>query len=219
MVRLARPAIFLVTSGLSRGENDDGWRTAIRSSTEGAAAGIDVVQIREPWLSDRALATLVRQVLRDIQGVPAVVVVNDRPDIALTCGASGVHLRSTGIDAARVRSLLSKDMIVGRSVHSIAEARDAAASGAVDYLFFGTVFRSASKPGGHPVQGTGALRSVCEAVNVPVIAIGGVSLDNVREVAQAGAAGVAAIGLFAEGGGTFPGGLPAIVRRLRAAFA
>jgi thiamine-phosphate diphosphorylase len=219
MVRLARPAIFLVTSGGSRSENDEGWREAIRASTEGAAAGIDFVQLREPRLPDRALATLVRQVLRESHGSATSVVVNDRPDIALACGAAGVHLRANGLDPARVRSLLAGGMIVGRSVHSLAEAREAGVSGAVDYLFFGTVFPSASKPAGHAVQGTSALRTVCETVRVPVIAIGGISLENVREVAAAGAAGIAAIGLFTARGRTVSIGVQELVRRVRAAFA
>jgi thiamine-phosphate pyrophosphorylase len=217
MVRLACPAIFLVSPGLSRSEDDEGWRRVVRSSAAAATTGIDVIQIREPWLPDRALARLVREVLQRAEGSATSVVVNDRPDIALACGAAGVHLRSAGMEPSRVRTLLSTDMLVGRSVHSVAAAREAA-SGGVDYVFFGTIFSSPTKPAGHPVQGTAELRSVCEAVGVPVIAIGGITLENVSDVARAGAAGVAAIGLFAEATGPDGAEMSTVVRRLRRAF-
>jgi len=216
MAGLARPAIVLVTSGAATGEREEGWRAAIASASQAAAAGIDVVQIREPRLTDRSLGALVRCALRETQGSRTAVVVNDRPDIARCCGAAGVHLRADGMSAARVRGLLPGEFLVGRSVHSFAEAGEA--DRAVDYLLFGTVFESPSKSSGHVVQGPAALESICQRVNIPVIAIGGITVANVRKVAAAGAAGVAAISLFADAERTYPGGLSAVVRDLRAAF-
>jgi thiamine monophosphate synthase len=104
-------------------------------------------------------------------------------------------------------------------VHSLAEARAAAAEGAVDYVFFGTVFRSGTKSTAHAVQGTAALRTVCQSVSIPVIAIGGITAENAAAVAAAGASGLAAIGLFAENQGANAGRLGGLVRRLREAFA
>jgi thiamine-phosphate diphosphorylase len=218
MIGLPRPAIFLVTAGAATREEDEGWLTALRTAAQAAAAGVDVVQIREPRLTDRALAALVRRALRETNASRTAVIVNDRADVAIACGAAGVHLRADGIAAARVRTLLSSGFLVGRSVHSVTEARAAATVGGVDYLFFGTVFPSASKPHGHQVQGTPGLRAVCESVSVPVIAIGGISVGNVREVRTAGAAGIAAIGLFAESSRTSPSGVSAAVRDVRDAF-
>jgi thiamine-phosphate pyrophosphorylase len=218
MARLGRPAVFLVTSGAARRKVDEGWQAAISGASRAAAAGIDVIQVREPDLPDRALAELVRTVVGETDGSQTMVVVNDRPDVAVSAGAAGVHLRADGMPAARVRMLAPPGFLVGRSVHSLAEAREAALEGAVDYLFFGTVFRSASKSAGHEVQGTEALRIVCQSVGLPVIAIGGITARNAPEIAAAGAAGLAAIGLFAEGSLTEPGGLPALVRELREAF-
>jgi thiamine-phosphate diphosphorylase len=216
MIPLARPAIVLVTTGTASREDDAGWRAALRSASDAAAAGVDVVQIRERNLSDRSLAALVRGVVRETDGSRTAVVVSDRPDIALSARAAGVHLRGDGMSAARVRTLVPPDCLVGRSVHSLAEAHEAAIEGAVDYLFFGTIFRSASKPPGHPIQGTEALATICQSVHVPIIAIGGVTAQNVREVARAGAAGVAAIGLFADAGSDTLGD---VMRELREAFA
>lgn len=210
--------MFLVTAGTARRQDDEGWRGVIGSASEAAAAGIDVLQIRERNLPDRALAELSRCVIQRTDGSRTMVVLNDRPDVALSVGAAGVHLRADGMSAARVRTLVPAGFLVGRSVHSLDEASDAVAEGAVDYVFFGTVFRSGSKPAAHEVQGAGALRTLCQRVTAPVIAIGGITVENAREAAAAGASGVAAIGLFAEGSRTYPGGLPALVRDLREAF-
>jgi len=92
------------------------------------------------------------------------------------------------------------EFLVGRSVHSVGEAMAAAADGGCDYLVFGTVFESQSKPAGHGVAGLGALAEVCAAVPLPVLAIGGMTVDRVPDIVRAGAAGLAAIGLFAAGG-------------------
>jgi thiamine-phosphate pyrophosphorylase len=160
-----------------------------------AAAGVDLVQIREPGLSDRCLLDLVRAAMDCTRATAARVLVNDRPDVALAAGAAGVHLKDDERDAARVRALGPRGWIVGRSVHDVAAARRAEESGAVDYLVAGTVFRSASKPG-RPPLGLEALRDIARACTRPVLAIGGVGLDEGAAVAAAGAAGVAGIRLF-----------------------
>jgi len=218
MATLAHPAVFLVTTGAAAHESDEGWQAALDSASLAAAAGVDAVQVREPNLADRDLITLVRQIVRATAGSPTAIIVNNRADIAVAAGASGVHLRADGISAARVRTIVPSEFLIGRSVHSLAEARTAAGEGGVDYLFFGTTFRSASKSAGHGVQGTAALASVCHGTDIPVIAIGGVTLQNVREAATAGAAGVAAIGLFADAARGDRANLAHVTRELRAAF-
>jgi thiamine-phosphate diphosphorylase len=125
------------------------------------------------------------------------VVVNDRLDVALTCGADGVHLRSDSIAVAAARRLAPAPFVIGRSVHGIDEV--AAARGA-DYLIAGTVFPSASKPGGHPLLGVEGLRAIAREATVPVLAIGGVTAERLDEAAAAGASGIAAIGLFMRSG-------------------
>jgi thiamine-phosphate pyrophosphorylase len=125
------------------------------------------------------------------------VVVNDRLDVALAAGAHGVHLRGDSYPAARVRAVVPPGFLVGRSVHSAGEAVAVAAAGGVDYLVFGSVFATASKAG-QPPAGLPELAAVAAAVPVPVLAVGGVTVEHAGRVAQAGAAGAAAIGLFAE---------------------
>lgn len=124
------------------------------------------------------------------------ILVNDRLDVALAAGAHGVHLRASSVSAARVRERVGKPFLIGRSVHGLAEATAAASEGGCDYLLFGTVFPSRSKPEGHLIAGVEALRGVCAAVKLPVVAIGGITRERAADVSAAGAAGIAAIGLF-----------------------
>lgn len=183
-----------------------------------AAAGVDLVQIREPGLSDRSLLALVRGAVDRTRTTAARVVVNDRPDVALAGGAAGVHLKDDERSAARVRALGPAGWIVGRSVHDAAAARRAAESGAVDYLIAGTVFRSASKPGRRAL-GPDALREIVRAAGRPVLAIGGVGVSEAASVAASGAAGVAGVRLFRfAAGADRPARIGARVQALRAVF-
>ena len=181
------PIICLVTGGA-------GGRPLLDAIVEAAQAGVDLVQIREPGLGDRALLELTRGAVEATRDTPCRILVNDRFDIAMRANAPGVHLRSESFPAARIRAAAPQGFLIGRSVHDAAEA--AAAAPGCDYLIFGTVFPSASKPATHQASGLAALRAVCAAVPIPVLAIGGISTDNVSDVAAAGASGVAAIRLF-----------------------
>ena len=97
-----------------------------------------------------------------------------------------------------MRERVGKGFLIGRSVHDLAEATAADRDGGCDYLLFGTVYPSRSKPEGHRVAGLDALRDVCRGVSLPVVAIGGITRERVAAVSAAGAAGIAAIGLFEE---------------------
>ena len=118
-------------------------------------------------------------------------------DIALSCGAAGVHLRGDSVSTKRIRAHTPTNWIIGRSVHNLTEARNVVSEAEVDYVFLGSVFETVSKPGKRPL-GVGRLREVAAALPVPVLGIGGITLDRVDLVATAGAGGLAAIGLFAE---------------------
>jgi thiamine-phosphate pyrophosphorylase len=156
-------------------------------------AGVDLIQVREPDLDAAALAALVVELLIIAKGTPTRIVVNDRIDVALACGADGVHLRGDSIPIASARRLAPAGFLVGRSVHG---RREAIAAESADYLIAGTVFPSASKPASSPLLGLEGLRAIVRAIDRPVLAIGGVSGERIAEVAAAGAAGFAAIGLF-----------------------
>jgi thiamine-phosphate pyrophosphorylase len=214
------PIICLVTDRqrLARPSDDELVCLAGRA----AAAGVDLIQLRERNRDDGDLLALARRFVAAARGTTARVIVNDRLDIALAAGAAGVHLRADSVSAARVRAITPPEFIVGRSVHSAAEAVRAAPTG-VDYLLMGTVYPSASKEGLAPIAGLAGLEAVCRAVSVPVLAIGGVATDKLRDIAGAGAAGVAAIGLFSEAvnensHGDLEGALGVLVATIRRAF-
>jgi thiamine-phosphate pyrophosphorylase len=189
---LNAPILCLVTAGASPA----GGGLNLDTIREAARAGADLIQVRERHLDDRSLVSLVRAVVDATAGTGARVVVNDRVDVALAARAAGVHLPGDGIAAVDARRLAPEGFLIGRSTHSEEEAIAAERDGGCDYLVFGTVFPSASKPAGHPVAGVEALARTCAAVRLPVLAIGGVSLANAPQIAAAGASGIAAIALF-----------------------
>jgi thiamine-phosphate pyrophosphorylase len=154
-------------------------------------SGVDIIQVREKDLDARALYQLVCQIRDAAAGTPARILVNDRLDIALAASLDGVHLPANGLPAARVRPLVR---MMGCSTHTLEEALEAERAGA-DFVIFGAVFDT---PGKNPV-GLDALRKVCAAVKIPVLAIGGVNLENTSQVMDAGASGIAAIRLFQRG--------------------
>lgn len=187
-MRVQSPLICLVTGGGPPGA----LLTLIRDA---ALAGVDLIQVREPGLEDRILVALTREAVDAARQTHCRVVVNDRLDIARAANAAGVHLRSASVSAKRVRGLVAGSFLVGRSVHNRQEALSAAESGC-DYLIFGTVFPSRSKPPDHPVAGLEQLHEMAMAVQIPVLAIGGISTENAASAIAAGAAGVAGIELF-----------------------
>jgi len=172
----------------------DARRCLLAQARYAVEAGIDLIQVRERDLEAAPLAALVADVLALTRRTPTRVVVNDRLDVALAAGADGVHLRADSIPPAAARRLAPSGFLIGRSVHTVEEA--AAADGA-DYLIAGTLFETASKPRGHAALGVDGLRAIVRRVATPVLAIGGVTAERVDAIAAAGAAGIAAIGLFA----------------------
>ena len=180
-----------------RGREGSPERTALLEHlTVAARAGVDLIQVRERQLSDRDLVAFVRDLTRKVHPFATRVLVNDRTDVGLAASAGGVHLKSHAPPAADVRSIVPDGFLIGRSVHSEAEADAAVAAGGCDYLLFGTVYPSASKPSDHPVAGLEGLSAVCRRVPLPVLAIGGITVERASAVADAGAAGIAAISLF-----------------------
>jgi thiamine-phosphate pyrophosphorylase len=201
----------------------DAIEALTRKIAEIAAAGVDWVQIREKDLTAHELASLTRQALRITAKSPAEsscairVLVNDRVDVAIAERGGGVHLGEKSIPVAEAKRLIQlpfpnpstpEPFLVGVSCHTLESAHVAERSGA-DYIFFGPVFATPSKTTFGPPQGTELLQQVCNAVSIPVLAIGGITLDNAKSCLLAGAAGIAAIRLFQEAGS-----LVDVVRRL-----
>ena len=188
------PVVCLVTDRRQEAAGDVG--ALVERVTWAARAGVHLVHVRERDLEGSALTALVRQCVQAVRGTRTRVVVNDRLDVALAAGAHGVHLRADSVAAARVRAVAPRGFLVGRSLHSVAEALEAERRGGLDYVLFGSVFATGSKPG-HVPEGIDGLNAVVGAVRLPVLAIGGMTPDKLPEVAATGAAGFAAISLFA----------------------
>jgi thiamine-phosphate diphosphorylase len=194
------PVLCLVTDRqrLAPGTDADARLDAVVDCvTVAAHAGVDLVQVRERDLEGAALMRLVQRCVQAVRGSRTRVLVNDRVDVALAAGAHGVHLPGHGLPAPRVRLITPRGFLIGRSVHHASEAERIVREGGVDYLVFGTVFPTSSKIGVQPA-GVDGLEAAVTAVPVPVLAIGGVTLERTRQIARAGAAGFAAIGLFAD---------------------
>ena len=189
--------ICMVTDRRRLGSGEGAIERLIDLVGAAGRAGIDLVHVRERDLDARPLVGLVSRCVAAVAGTRTRVVVNDRADVAVAAGAAGVHLRSDSIAAMAVRSLLPDGALVGRSVHDSEEAAAVSAAGGVDYLVFGTLHPTLSKDPGHPVATLAALRATCRAAaGIPVLAIGGMTVERAAETARAGASGIAGIGLF-----------------------
>lgn len=206
-----QPLLYMVTDRRRLGA--DAVDRLVPRVLAAARAGIHFVQIRESDLEGGPLTEVVERCVRAVASTTTRIIVNDRLDVALAAGAHGVHLRADSMPVARVRAIVPGGFLIGRSIHSPAEA--AAASRAdVDYLIFGTVFQTSSKPD-QEAAGARALADAVAATTVPVLAIGGVTRETAGLVARSGAAGVAAIGLFSDGP---QDQLPSIVAAVNQAF-
>lgn len=158
------------------------------------AAGADMVQIREKDLSGAALLLMAREAVGIAReaGARCRIIVNDRLDVALAAKASGVHLPAEGLPVGEVRRKVGARFLIGRSVHSLVEARHAEKEKA-DYLIFGPVFATPSKAGLIDPHGAEGLRKLLGAVRIPVYAIGGINLSTVEALRGMPIAGIAAI--------------------------
>jgi thiamine-phosphate pyrophosphorylase len=171
----------------------DRTATADLPAAVGAAleGGVDWVQIREKTAPAQDLYEMALSLGRLCRANHAGLMVNDRADVALAAGASGVHLARRSLPVSAARAIMSPGRLVGLSVHTLAEAVEAEKAGA-DYVTFGSVFPTRSHPG-QAGQGVKALAEVVRAVNIPVLAIGGITGANLQEVLATGCAGIAII--------------------------
>jgi thiamine-phosphate pyrophosphorylase len=154
-----------------------------------AEGGATIVQVREKEMSDRDLAAAVHECLR----VPgARIIVNDRPDVAKITGSAGVHLGGDDLPAAGARTLLGKRKIIGVSTHSVEEALLAGAL-PVDYVALGPVFDTPNASVRRRALGVEAVKRAASRLALPLVAIGGITLESAPRVLEAGAASVAVI--------------------------
>lgn len=211
----ANPVLCSVTDRHLLGPDEDARLAALSAAIRRAiAASVDWIQIREKDLSGRRLSELVRDAVGAAGGSSTRILVNDRLDIALGLGAAGVHLGEESVPVAEVirwrnAEPTRRSFLVGASCHSLAAAQQAEHDGA-DYIFFGPVFDTPAKRKFGPPQGLERLSEVCRAARVPVLAIGGITLENAPGCLRSGAAGLAAIRLFQDSPD-----LPAVLSHLR----
>ena len=156
------------------------------------AAGLPAVQVREKDLAAADLAALCRRLRAPTRERGALLIVNDRVDVALAVGADAVQRTGASLPLEDIRAIAGPRLRVGASVHSLEEAVEAEAKGA-DWVVFGPVYDTPSKRPYGPPQGLDALAKVAGRVRLPVIAIGGITPARVGEVLGAGASGVAVI--------------------------
>jgi thiamine-phosphate pyrophosphorylase len=168
----------LVTESLCNGP----WLEIAEAALRG---GADALQLREKHLSDAELLTRARKLVALCGSYDAICVINDRPDVARLAGAHGVHVGQDDLDVASVRRMVGGGMLVGKSTHTIEQARAATAEGP-DYLAVGPMYASDTKPQNH-IAGPETLRAVADACDVPLVAIGGVTESTLLDVLDAGA--------------------------------
>ncbi|PYP93303.1 MAG: thiamine phosphate synthase [Candidatus Angelobacter sp. Gp1-AA117] len=166
---------------------------------ECVTAGVHYIQLREKDLSIRELESLAGDVMRLFPANASTrLLINSRLDVALACGAAGVHLPSRDLPPSEARSLLAGSAVIGVSTHSLEEAMYAESHGA-DFAVFGPVFEKNFRVS---ADGLERLRQACNRPKVgtpmPLLALGGVTADNAAQCIEAGAAGVAGIRLFQE---------------------
>ena len=183
--RFPEPCLCLVTD---RGIGDEG--SLVSRVAEAVAGGVDMVQLREKGLPGGPLLELAVS-LQDAIAGRALLIINDRADVAVAVGAAGVQLGEEGLPVDAARQVLGAGAIIGRSVHAEAGASQAAAQGC-DFLIVGTMFATATHPGATPA-GPSLVRRIGESCRLPLIGIGGITHANASQVLAAGAAGVAVI--------------------------
>jgi len=185
------PIVYPITSGESTPDH------ILQLVCAAVDAEIPLFQIREKSLSARVLFELVARAAELTRSTRTRLLVNDRSDIARAAGADGVHLTTHSLPVEVVRRIYGPEFVIGVSTHSLDEAR--AARGGADFVVFGPVFETESKRVYGPPQGLSKLREVTrELGEFPVVAIGGVTIENVSECFEAGARGVAAIRLLSD---------------------
>lgn len=158
-------------------------------------AGVSCVQLREKNASDEEILREAEILKKLCENYHVPLIINDRPDLALKIGASGVHVGLSDMGIQKARELLGPDFIIGGSAHNVEEALEAEKAGA-NYIGCGAVFGSTTKTNVTqlPIE---TLKAICQSVDIPVVAIGGVTADNLHLLAGTGIAGAAVVsGLF-----------------------
>ena len=211
-----KPITYLITSGETTPQTTPGdkdFSRLLKLVAAAVAAHVNLLQIREKNLSTRVLYDLTLQAAELSRKSNTRLLINDRADVARSAGADGVHLTAASIETSVIRRTFGDDFLIGVSIHSLEEAR-AARDARADFAVFGPVFETESKSAYGEPLGLKKLEQVTTALTqFPLLALGGVTLDNAASCFRAGAAGVAAIRLMND-----PDQLARVVAEIGARF-
>ncbi len=174
-----------------------GERSLTEAVEEALKGGVTLVELREKNVSEEELVILASEIKKVTDRYGVRLIVNDNPAAAVKSGAAGVHVGQDDMNLAEVRRIVGADSVIGVSAHTVEEARKAEAGGA-DYLGVGAVFNTSTKNNTVALSPE-KLKEICDAVSIPVVAIGGINGDNINELKGTGADGVAVVSaIFAE---------------------
>ena len=181
------PDLYVITD-----ETIAGGRSHAEIAKQAARGGADVIQLRDKGLSCAELTAIGREIAAFTRKAGTIFIVNDRLDVAIACGADGVHLGQDDLRVSTARQLAPPGFIIGVSVGTTGEAMEAEREGA-NYLALSPIFSTASKDNAGPGHGLDRLREIRRTVALPLVATGGINRQNVRDVIAAGADGIAVI--------------------------
>ena len=150
------------------------------------AGGADIIQLRDKEYSAKELVQTGLALRNVTRQTGAIFIVNDRVDVAMVVDADGAHLGQDDLPPVYARKIIGNEKIIGVSVGSVAEAIQAVADSA-DYVSIGSIFPTQTKPDAGDAVGTQLITEIKNAVDIPVVAIGGITVDNIAQVAEAGA--------------------------------
>jgi len=168
-----------------------GRQTLMEQVEDALKGGVTCVQLREKELGDEAFLAEALEMKELCKKYNVPFIINDNVDVAIRCGADGIHVGQSDMEAGNVRALIGEDMILGVSAQTVEQALAAQAAGA-DYLGVGAVFSTSTKLDADSVS-HGMLSEICRAVDIPVTAIGGITKANIMELAGTGIDGVALV--------------------------
>jgi len=188
------------TSLLLYAVTDRTWlkgRSLADAVEEAVKAGVTFLQLREKELDFKSFFELACEIKRITDKYKIPFIINDNVDVAVACGADGVHVGQNDMKATDVRKIIGRDKILGISVQTAEQAVKAEKEGA-DYIGVGSVFPTSTKPDAKPLS-PAILKEICKAVKIPVVAIGGINKDNAISLARSGIDGVAVVSaIFAQ---------------------
>jgi thiamine-phosphate pyrophosphorylase len=198
-LNLSKPILYLITRDVTvetTTPESEAFHNILQQVSSAVTTGIQLIQIREKRITARVLFELTSRAVAIARGSSTRILVNDRADIAAAAGADGVHLTTRSLNPDVIRKAFGDEFLIGASTHSLSEAEMARSEGA-DFAVFGPIFATPSKENyGAPLGVDQLFAAARQLTPFPLIALGGVSLENAIECLEAGAQGIAGITLF-----------------------